>query len=192
MLRRTELLPNLTEGVDLTLEDVQAHLRGWLADTRATVESLRAMGREAEERQTHLESPKAVREYIEFFVEFLGRAAAELDQMATELAAGTERRHLDALRQLASNAAVEQRRCLQFRDKWINRPLPYEDVRPLLTRISSDTRDQLADYRHLTSAAERLEALAGFRSPPREEDGRMDRRALFNKILRRDPGDGRS
>jgi hypothetical protein len=100
---------------------------------------------------------------------------------------------VDALRQLAGAAAAEQRRCGLFRDKWINRPLPYEQVRPLLTGVSNRTRDQLADFRHLTEAARRLESLGDLAPrPPVPDDGKLDRRALFNKLVRRDPDPGGS
>ena len=82
----------------------------------------------------------------------------------------------------ASNAAVEQRRCLQFRDKWINRPLPYEDVRPLLTEIVNAAANRLTGYHELTPIANELDALARLIQPPQAQDGRpLDRRQLFTK-----------
>ena len=84
--------------------------------------------------------------------------------------------------QVASNAAVEQRRCLQFRDKWINRPLPYEDVRPMLTDIVNTAAHRLIDYRDVNPIADDLEALARLIRPaPKEETGPLDRRQLFIK-----------
>ena len=66
----------------------------------------------------------------------------------------------------------------------INRPLPYEQERPLLNRISNETRDQLADYRELTLAATRLAALAGPLSAPEPPPAKtMGRRALFNRLF---------
>jgi hypothetical protein len=97
-----------------------------------------------------------------------------------ELPDGLKPDHLDALRQLASNGAAEQRRCLLFRDKWINRPLPYEQVRPLLNQISVDSRDQLTAYRSLNHAVERLQTMYGAGPKPPDSD-KLDRRALFTK-----------
>lgn len=152
-------------------------------DTRATIDALGASRREVETSERLLESPKAVYEYIDFFMDWFARVASELEDVLAALPHGPRRRHIDALRQIASNAAVEQRRCLVFRDKWINRPLPYEQVRPLLTRISVDTRDQLVDYRDLTAAAQRFVELAG---PDESDDGGMGRRELFTRFLRRE------
>ena len=106
--------------------------------------------------------------------------AAELERVIEELHDGVKREHLDTLRQIASNGAVEQRRCVMFRDKWINRPLPYEQVRGLLNQISVDSRDQLTAYRSLSHAADRLQAMAGADPKPRDLD-RLGRRALFTR-----------
>ena len=67
-----------------------------------------------------------------------------------------------------------------FRDKWINKPLPYEEMRRLLNKISVDSRDQLTAYGSLNAVADRLEHLVG--PPPRPPDeGKLDRRALFTR-----------
>ena len=72
-------------------------------------------------------------------------------------------------------------RCLQFRDKWINRPLPYEDVRPLLTEIVNATANRLATYRGLTPIADELDVLVRLIHPAPEEHRPLDRRQLFTK-----------
>lgn len=163
-------------AVDGVLED----LRRSRSDTVETIELLRACRQQVENQASLLESPKAVLEYIDFFVDLFSRASGELDHVADELPHNLLRTHLDTLRQLASNGSVEQRRCLMFRDKWINKPLPYEEMRRLLNQISVDSRDQLAAYRTLNTAADHLEELVG--PPPRPPDeGKLDRRALFTR-----------
>lgn len=183
-MERPRFSPGLTGEMDPTLEDVCEHLRLWRADTAATVVALRADRREVDESRDQLESPKALQEYLDFFAGEFTRLIAELDRIVEELPGGPRRSHVDALRQIASNAAAEQRRCLQFRDKWVNRPLPYESVRPLLNRILSNTRDQLADYYDMTNAATLLSAFAG--AEPAAEQKGIGRRELFSRLLRRD------
>ena len=103
------------------------------------------------------------------------RVRAELEQAPLGV-------HAEALRQVASNAALEQRRCLQFRDKWINRPLPYEDVRPLLTDIVNTAANGLTEYRDVNPIANDLDALARLIQPAaKDESGPLDRRQLFTK-----------
>ena len=168
------------EDTDTSAGQVMEDVRRARADTVETIEVLRTSRQQVEGQSALLESPKAVLEYIDFFIDLFTRASADLERVAAELPAGPSRAHVDTLRQLASNGSAEQRRCLMFRDKWINRPLPYEEMRRLLNQVSVDSRDQLAAYRHLNTAADRLEKVAG--PPPRPQDERkLDRRALFTR-----------
>lgn len=180
-MRRPTLIPGLAGDTPVSVDAIREHLGLWKSDTLETLASLQGCRQRVEEQAKQLENPRAALEFIDFFADLFARAARELDRLASDLAEGPRRAHLDALRQLASNAAAEQRRCLIFTDKWLNKPLPYEQLRPLLNQISTGTREQLADYRELSTAAARLEALVG-PEPGREADGRpLDRRALFTR-----------
>lgn len=162
------------------LDDLVERLKRSRSDTHDAIELLHVSRRKVEEGSRELESPKAVLEYIDFFLDLLARASQDLDRVASALAEGPKREHLDVLRQLASNAAAEQRRCVVFRDKWINRPLPYEQMRPLLNQISVDTRDQLTAYRNLNGAADVLQSMMTGDAKPGDSD-KLDRRALFTR-----------
>jgi hypothetical protein len=143
---------------------------------------LRAARGRVETDAPKFESPKAILEYLDFFIGFFLSAAADLDHVIAELPASPSRAGVDTLRQIASNSSAEQRRCLMFRDKWINKPLPYEDVRPLLNQVSVDSRDQLTAFRNLNIAADQLDKLVSpATAPPPPEDGKLDRRALFTR-----------
>jgi hypothetical protein len=166
-----------TPSVDAVLDE----LKRSRAETAETIELLRASRERIGAQSARLESPQAVFEYIDFFTDFFANAAADLDRIITQLPAGASRAHVDTLRQLASNSSAQQRRCLMFRDKWINKPLPYEDMRSALNQISVDSRDQLTAFRSLTAAADRLERLAAPAPKPAETDGKLDRRALFTR-----------
>ena len=109
-------------------------------------------------------------EYLDFFNDLVTRAINECERIAAGLRQGISPADLDALRQLASNASAEQRRCLMFRDKCINRPLPDERMRPLLNEISVTTRDQLTAFRDLNSGSRKAgRADAGGRTPRRHK-----------------------
>ena len=164
----------------MSLDDIVEQLQRSRSDTVETMELLRASRQQIEEHAKQLEGPGAALEYVDFFLGFFGGAAADLERMCAELPRGPTRAHLDLLREIASNASIEHRRCLMFRDKWINKPLPDERMRPLLNQLSTDSRDQLAAYRGLNNAALSLETLAGpdTASP---DKGKLDRRALFTR-----------
>jgi hypothetical protein len=169
------------EPAHASLEEILEHFQQQQTTTIDGIASLQAFRQQIQENEKKLESPQAAYDYIDFFMGFFTRATSELQRVGTEVASGVQGGHLEALRQLASNAAAEQRRCLQFRDKWINRPLPYEDVRPLLTDIANVSRDLLNRYRDLNIDAAQLEALLG-PPPAAPADGKaLDRRELFTK-----------
>jgi len=183
MSRTRDPGPRFDAAAAASAEAVAVHLREWRADTLGTIDALRSLRQQADDASRQLENPTAVAQYIDFFVDLFTRAAADLERVAEGLVQNGAPGDLDALRQIASNAAVEQRRCLMFRDKWINRPLPFEQVRPLLNEISTTTRDQLADYRELSEAVARLQALAGPAAPP-DAEHRIEsrsRRELFTR-----------
>ncbi len=167
----------------LTVVDVISQLNDRGVDAAGTLELLDGYERQIEEQRASLENPQAVLDYLAFFKTFVGRAVGECDRLCRELAGGAQPGHVAVLRQLAADSAVEQRRCLQFRDKCINKPLPFEKMRPLLNEISISTRDQLTAFRDFTRAADRLQALV---PPPPPPSRSFDRRALFNRLLKRD------
>ena len=178
---RSGISPPLGGDGIMLVDDILEHLRAWNADTLETIESLRVARQGVEEHARQFESPDAALEYIGFFTDVFSRAADDLERVVAEVPQGVQQAHVDVLRQIASNAAAEQRRCLLFRDKWISRPLPYEQIRPLLSQIAVDTRDQLEDYGELKNAAARLEELVGPDARPRDEGRTLDRRALFTR-----------
>lgn len=186
MMQRLNVIPALSAGDDVTLEVVTSHLSQWRADTERTRTTIRELRAQVESTSRQLENPKAAFEYLDFFDGFFSKACDELDRLLAELPNGFTTAHGDTLRQLASNAAAEQRRTLIFRDKWVNKPLPYEQARPMLTKIASDIRDQLGDYREMVTAAQRLLALnppPSAPTPDPKSEG-LGRRELFSKLVR--------
>jgi hypothetical protein len=166
-----------------TLGDVREQLRRARCETLEAVDLLHAHRARVEEQITQLENPHAVLEYIDAFVDIFTKAAAEIATIDTAMDAGALSERASALRQLASNMALEQQRCLWFRDKCINRPLPHEDVRPLLNQISIDTRDQLLGFRNLSVAASHLDEIYNAAAAPSADERGFDRRSLFTKFF---------
>jgi hypothetical protein len=180
--------PTLTPDAELSIDQIVGHLQLWRSETLAAIEALSAARSAAAESSRQLESPQAVFAHVDGFSELFNRTAAELARLIEQLPKRLERAHADALAQIASNAAAEERQCLAFRDKWINRPLPYEQVRPLLNRISGEVSRQLADHRELRHLAARLHALAD--AAPLSPG--VGRRELFTRLLKRDDDRRRS
>jgi hypothetical protein len=154
----------------------------------STLELLRGYREQVEADVGVLENPRAVLEYVDFFSGLVSRTISECERIASGLRQGISQPDIDGLRQIASNSAAEQRRCLMFRDKCINRPLPDERMRPLLNEISVTTRDQLTAFRDLSVLAAKLEEQIkpAPSSTPQEDKREFDRRSLFTKFFNRD------
>ena len=122
-------------------------------------------------------------------------SSEDFDRLALELERGIAPEHASGLRHLASYAAAEQRRCVRFLDHCLNRMLPYEQQRPLLSGLLVTVRDQLSRYPDLNQLASTLDqlapppdtaALAGDVAPADAAAERtLDRRQLFTRFFRR-------
>jgi hypothetical protein len=165
-----------------TVDDVIEQLGLRRADALNTLDILRAERGRIEADAALLESPQAVYEYIDFFITSIEEVVAECDRIAGELPQGVQRWHIEMLRQIAANSRTEQRRCLVFRDKCINRPLPHESMRPLLNDISVTTRDQLTAFFDLNNAAARLERIINTTEPQPDPRRVYNRRRLFTSV----------
>jgi hypothetical protein len=169
-----------------TVQDVIEQLGLRKADALNTLEMLRGHRARVVSESSKFENPNAILEYIDFFVPAIEEVVQECDRIAAELPQRLQRSHIDMLRQIAANCRVEQRRCLVFRDKCINRPLPHEQMRPLLNDISVTTRDQLTAFYDLNNAAARLERIINTTDPEPEPDPRrtLGRRQLFTRLFK--------
>lgn len=175
----------MTNDTPFTVDRVIEQLSARRVDAVATLEMLQGHREKIEAEAAQLENPQAVRDYVDYFQRFVAQAIATLQRIAADLTVlGALESHVSELRQLASNASADQLRCLQFRDKVINKPLPHERLRPFLNDISVTTRDQLTAFRDLNAAADRLQALLPPPAAAKEPERRYDRRALFTRIFK--------
>lgn len=166
-----------------TIPSVVEQLSQRRADAVTTLELLRGFRERVETEKALLENPVAVLEYLDYFIPAIEEVVEVCDQISTEVQQQVKRSHLDLLRQIAANCRVEQRRCLGFRDKCINRPLPHESMRPLLNDISVTTRDQLTAFFDLNNAAARLEPFVPAEPEP-DPKRTLGRRELFNRLFK--------
>jgi len=180
----------VTLAAESSIDDLIARLAERRADILSTVEMLHGYLENVNTAAHELENPQAVREYLAFFTTLFTDAATQCANIAAELTTeGIKADHIIALKKVSGLGTREQQRCLQFRDKWINKPLPYEAVRPLLNDISITTRDQLTALKDVFAIASRLAALyhgPAAPAPKKEQEERtFDRRSLFTRFLKR-------
>ena len=169
---------------DPTPQDVVEQLAARKADALNTLEMLRAQRARVTEESLKFENPQAVLDYLDFFIPAIEEVVAESDRLSGEIVQRVNRTHIEVLRQIASNCRAEQRRCLLFRDKCINRPLPNEQMRPLLNDISVTTRDQLTAFYDFNSAAAKLEKILSTTEPEPDPKRVLGRRQLFTNLFK--------
>ncbi len=167
-----------------TPQDVVEQLAARKADAVHTLETLRAHRAKVVEESAKFENPKAILDYVDFFIPAFEEVVVACDTLSDQIVVKVQRAHIDLLRQIAANCRVEQRRCLVFRDKCINRPLPHETMRPLLNDISVTTRDQLTAFYDLNNAAAKLEQIINTMEPEPEPKRVMGRRQLFSNLVK--------
>lgn len=167
-----------------TVQDVVDQLAARKADALTTLEMLRAQRQRVADEAAKFENPGAVLEYLDFFIPSIDEVVRECDRIAGEIVHKVRRAHIDVLRQIASNSRAEQRRCLMFRDRCINRPLPHESMRPLLNDISVTTRDQLTAFYDFNNAAARLERIINTTEPEPDPKKTLHRRELFTRLFK--------
>lgn len=166
-----------------TLPDVVAQLGARKADAVTTLAMLGALRERVVEGSARLENPRLVLEYVDYFAQAIHDVVDVLDQLILELPQRADAAQVQLLREIAANCRTEQRRCLIFRDQCINRPLPDEQMRPLLNDVSVTTRDQLTAFYDLGSAAARLERILPAGAPAAEARRVLDRRQLFTRLF---------
>jgi hypothetical protein len=167
-----------------TAQDVIDQLAARKADALSTLEMLRAQRARVVDESAKFENPQTVLDYLDFFIPAFDDVVRECDRISGELAQKVRRAHIDVLRQIAANCRTEQRRCLVFRDRCINRPLPHESMRPLLNDISVTTRDQLTAFYDLNNAAARLERIINTTEPEPDPKRTLRRRDLFTRLFK--------
>lgn len=166
------------------VDRVAGQLAAWHSDALSTLELLASYRQHVELQAQALENPQAVLDYLDVFAGLIARASAACARIGADLAQGATRQLAVELRVLAQGAAAEQPRCLVFRDKWINKPLPHERMRPLLNDISVTSRDQLTAFRDLAEAADALDAVLEPNGIPADDKKAFDRRALFTRLFK--------
>lgn len=159
-------------------EDILERLRLLRRDTRQAVESLTVLAERLEEIKSQLESPDAVLEYVDLSIHLIGLQADAFDRLVAEASPDMSPPLAARLRRFAASCEPEERRCREFNDRWVQKPLPSEEVRPLLERVVTEVRAQIARLRGLEGLATLAEASA----VPTGDAGRYDRRALFTRL----------
>lgn len=155
-MRVRSYLAGMTDYTGISLEDVHAHLRDWLANTDKTIDVLRGYREKVENESNLLKNPREVISFIDHFVDLFTRYRNDLERLMTETKNEVTASHIEIVNQLYKSSMLEEQSTIRFRDDWVYKTLPHEEMRPLLDGIYGNTRDMLIDYRDLSNLTPRL------------------------------------
>ena len=151
----------MTDYTGVGLEDIVAHLRDWRDNTAMTIEFLEGQIPLSEGQVKLLENPRAVTSYVTYFVDLFKRYLADLERLVNEVPTGVQEKHIVILSQLFKSSEAEDRHCVQFRNEFVYKSLPHEEMRPFLDRLYGEVGDQLVDYQDLSNLVSRLRTFIG-------------------------------
>ena len=102
-----------------------------------------------------------VTRYITYFIDRFKRYQSDLERLANEIPTGVQEKHIAIVSQLFQSSEAATRRCEQFRNDFVYKSLPHEEMRPFLDKIYGETGDQLDDYQDLSNLVPRLRTFVG-------------------------------
>lgn len=165
MAHERSYLAGMTDYTGVGLDNIHVHLREWMENTDKTINDLRRYRESAENQSSLLKNSKQIISYIDYFIDLFSRYRSDLERLVDETKESVSAAHVEIISQLYKSSTVEEQTTIQFRDDWVYRSLPHEEIRPLLDDVYRDTRDRLIDFRDLSNLAPRLKTFIRDSSP---------------------------
>lgn len=161
-------LAGWTDYTGVTLEDITQHPRDWEKSTRETIMLLEKYRNSAEEKSGLLENPREVISYLNFFIDLFSRYLGDLQRLVREIPFGVTKAHIEIVNQLYHSSKIEDKTTVHFKNDWVYKSLPHEEMRSLLDAIYAETRNMLIDYRDLSNLVLRLKTFMSERDASTE------------------------
>jgi len=156
MQHKRNILAGMTDYTGVSLEDILSDFSDWLQHTSETVERLEKYALKVEENKALIENPREVSSFIEFFLNLFSRYRSDLQTLVDELPEGAVEAHIAMVKQLYESSKLAEEYTIRFKNEWLCKSLPHEEIRNLLDAVYGDTRDMLIDYRDLSNVIPRL------------------------------------
>jgi hypothetical protein len=157
-------LAGMTDYTGVKLEDIQADFNGWLTNTTKTIQSLQNYRKEAKSSSALLENPTEIISFIEYFIDLFSRYENDIKRLNSEIKKEVTPSHIEIISQLYKSSKIEEQSTINFKNDWVYKALPHEEMRTLLDNIYGDVRDMLIDYKDLSNLIPRLKTF--IRSSP--------------------------
>jgi len=156
MSYQRDMIAGMTDYTGVPREDILEHFREWLARTTRMIERLKSYREKVNAQEALFENPREVVQFIDFFIDLFTRYSGDLQRLVSEMPEAITQAHIEIIEQLYSSSKHEERYTITFKQDWVHKSLPHEEVRPLLGDIYGKTRDLLIDYRDMSNLVPRL------------------------------------
>lgn len=168
MTYKRHYLAGWTDYTGVQLDDIIQHLRDWERATKETIVLLQEYRVTANNKAELLENSTEIISYLSFFISLFSRYLSDLQRLLQEVPLGITEAHVEVVNQLYRSSKNEDSITVNFKNDWVYKSLPHEEMRALLDSIYAETRNLLIDYRDLSNIVPRLKTFIGVRSRPTE------------------------
>lgn len=168
MTYKRSILEGMTDYTGVSLEDILSHFCDWLKNTSKTIELLESYASKVEENGALLENPEEVLSFVNFFINLFIRYKNDFETLVKEMQEGVLEAHIEIVKQLYKSSELEENHTIRFKNDWVYKSLPHEEMRPLLDDIYANTRGLLVDYRDLSNVIPRLKTFIRPSTKPEE------------------------
>lgn len=167
MAHERSFLPGMTDYTGVPIDDILRHLEDWRRSADSAIENIKHGIQKVKAQSSFFENPGEVISFGNYFVDLFSRYHHDLDRLIIELPRGITQAHVEIVEQLYKSSKHEELLTVEFKNDWISKSLPNEEVRPILDHIYADARDLLIGFRDLSNLLPRLKTFVG--APPISE-----------------------
>jgi hypothetical protein len=159
--RNRSIMAGMTDYTGVSMEVILSHLDLWSKHTGEAIKELMRLQRMVEKHQDDLDGPNDILGYISYFIDLFSRYRGDFERLLVELPHNVVDAHVQIVQQIYHSSSLEERLCVNFKQDHIERRLKNEELRGLVDRIYSESRDMVIDYRDLSNLVPRLRTFVG-------------------------------
>ena len=156
MTRPRSIFAGGTDYTGVGLSDIVGQILEWRDNTAATIKFLESQITVIQDRAALLEDPTEIERFVAYFIDLFRRYLADLAILVEQIPTRVRERHIELVSQLFDSSQVEEHLCIRFKENFVNKSIPHEEMRPFLDRIYGETRDQLIDFQDFSNLVPRL------------------------------------
>jgi len=146
----------MTDYTGVPLKDILYNFEKRISFSLKTISNLQKYEIQVKNNDKLIENSNCVLDFIGHFIDVFSRYNNDIRTLIHELPNGMRESHIEILNQLYESSISEEKYTISFKGDWVHKPLPHEEMRPLLDRIYSETRGLVGDYSDLPNIVRRI------------------------------------